>query len=64
MIKNFDPPEELAWPVGGTADLSNWGAHGFKVNARYTEGDTLDCGIRDSLDMVDVRFILNYAFDF
>jgi hypothetical protein len=57
---------EAAFPVipGGTADLSNWGAHGFKVNARYTEGGTLDCGIRDSLDMVDVRFILNYAFDF
>lgn len=92
--------------MGGTVDLSCWGAPGFKVNAKYTEGNTPDCGKsaspdqsewdlnldyapanpslaglnlrlrlgwvdqdetcgrRDGVDIADVRFILNHAFDF
>lgn len=105
MIRDFNRPEEQAWLLGGTIDLSNWVVHGFKVNAKYTQGDTPDCGKsaspdqsewdlnldyspphsslagldlrlrfgwvdqddtcgrRDGVDIADVRFILNYAFD-
>jgi hypothetical protein len=105
MIRDFDRPEEEAWLLGGTIDLSDWGVRGFKVNAKYIEGDTPDCGDsaspdhtewdlnldyappspaldglnlrlrfgwadaddtcdREGIDIADVRFILNYAFEF
>ena len=61
MIKDFNRPEEQAWLLGGTVDLSNWGVRGFKVNAKYTEGDTPDCGKSASPDQSEWDLNLNYT---
>ena len=61
MIRDFNRPEETAWLLGGTADLSRWGAPGFKVNVKYTDGDTPDCGTSASPDQNEWDLNLDYS---
>ena len=61
LIKDFDRPGETAWLLGGTVDFSRWGARGFKVNLKYIDGDTPDCGASASPDQNEWDLNLEYA---
>ena len=61
MIRDFNRPEETAWLLGGSADLSHWGMKGLKINVKYTEGDTPDCGASASPDQNEWDLNLDYS---
>lgn len=61
MIRDFSRPEETAWLLGGTADLSTWGAPGLNVNIKYIDGDTPDCGTSASPDQNEWDLNLDYS---
>jgi hypothetical protein len=61
MIKDFNRPQETAWLLGATADLSHWGAEGLELNVKYIDGDTPDCGISASPDQSEWDLNLNYS---
>ena len=61
MIRDFNRPEETAWLLGGSADLSHWGMQGLKINVKYIEGDTPDCGASASPDQNEWDLNLDYA---
>ena len=61
MIRSFNRPEETAWLLGGTADLSGWGAPGLSVNVKYIDGDTPDCGSSASPDQNEWDVNLDYS---